>query len=47
MEPKEKDEEGRDFIAYENLEGIQKAQDKAGWFILCSSLEMTPQEGGL
>ena len=44
VEPKEKDEEGRDFIAYENLEGIQKAQDKAGWFILCSSLEMTPQE---
>lgn len=38
---KEKDENGRTFEA--NLE-VLKEIENAGWFVLCSSKEMSPQE---
>lgn len=40
---KEKDENGRNFHFEANLE-VFKELENAGWFVLCSSKEMSPQE---
>ncbi len=38
------DEEGRDFQLVEDINGIQKLLDRAGFFVMLSDLELTPAE---
>lgn len=41
---KEKDEEGRDFDFDINRDILEECLKNSGWFVLCSSKEMSPEE---